>query len=63
MSNAYDHENTPAAGYGEFDPFGIDDWTDEDWAAYDEQVAAEIEAFDAAEAEFFWDLDAGEPPF
>ena len=66
MSNYNDADNTIYGGYGEFDPFGTLDWTDEDWAEYDAQVEAEIEAWEDAHWED-WDnafaSDEGTPPF
>lgn len=64
MSNAFDHENTPYAGHGEFDSFDVTaDWTDADWAEYDEYVAREMEEFDAHTQDMGWDLPDMEPPF
>lgn len=57
-------ENTIYGSYGEFDNFGTDDWTDEDWRQYDEQIAREIAEWEADEADaaIFADYDE-DPPF
>lgn len=48
MSNAFDHETTPFAAYGEFDGYDqTADWTDEDWAEYDRQVGQDIADWEA----------------
>lgn len=38
-------DNTVYGGYGEF--LDTPDWTDEEWAAHDAQVRAEMDAHDA----------------
>ena len=65
MSNAFDHENTPTAAFGEFDTYGTEGWTDEDWAQYDARVAAEIAEWEEQQdAEYgVWDFEGSEPPF
>ena len=63
--NAFDHENTPYGSYGEFGSYDVtEDWTDEDWAAYDAQVAEDIAAYEAEQwaDDFYFDGDA-ETPF
>jgi hypothetical protein len=61
MSN--EHENTIYGSYGEFDPYGTDEWTDEDWAEYDAQVAEDMALHDEMMDAYWpepWDFD---PPF
>ena len=67
MSIETNPENVPFGSYGEFDSFGTAEWTDEDWAAYDAHVAAEIDEWDAAhrwdEEQFIPDESDIQAPF
>jgi hypothetical protein len=63
MANAFDHENTVYGGMGEF-LANTEDWTEQDWRDYDDQMAREIAEFE--ESEQNWDIFASyddEPPF
>lgn len=55
MSTYTAHETTIYGGYGEFDPYGTDSWTELDWQRYDDFIASEIEQFEASQDEDdFW---------
>jgi hypothetical protein len=58
-------ENIVYGSFGEFDPYGTADWTDEDWAEYDAAVGQEIADWEAECGPFdeFMADDSIEPPF
>ena len=73
IENSTPVDESAFGSYGEFGSYDVTaDWTDEDWAAYDQQIAEDMAEFDAsrqdeydlwAEAQEFVPEYNPEPPF